>query len=70
MFVYFLAQGGEMTERDVSEAQSSHRQFDDHVRSVAGNGGAAAEIEAAKGLFDSGAITQTEYDTLKAAALA
>jgi hypothetical protein len=36
---------------------------------VAGSGGAAAEIEKAKQLLDSGAITQAEFDTIKAKAV-
>jgi hypothetical protein len=44
--------------------------MDDYIRSTAGSGGAAAEIEKAKGLLDSGAITQAEYDAIKAKALA
>jgi hypothetical protein len=45
--------------------------MDDYVRSVATNGGgAAAEIEKAKGLLDSGAISQPEFEALKAKALA
>jgi hypothetical protein len=39
------------------------------VQSVAGSGGAAAEIEKAKALLDSGAISQAEFDSLKQKAL-
>ena len=45
-------------------------QFDCYVQSVAGSGGAAGEIEKAKALLDSGAITQPQFDALKAKALA
>ena len=44
--------------------------MDDYVRSVATTGGAAAEIEKAQGLLASGAINQSEFDALKAKALA
>jgi hypothetical protein len=43
--------------------------MDEYVRSVATEGGAAAEIERAKALLDSGAITQPEFEQLKAKAL-
>jgi hypothetical protein len=70
VFVYLISQGSGMTERNVQQAQAQKAQFDDYVRQTAGGGGAAAEIERAKGLLDSGAITQAEYDNLKSKALA
>jgi Short C-terminal domain len=48
----------------------SQAQFDEYVKSVAGSGGPTAEIEKAKQLLDSGAITQAEFDAIKAKALA
>jgi hypothetical protein len=70
VFVYLIANHDGMTKRNIERAQSQKAQMDDYVRSVAGgSGGAAAEIEKAKGLLDSGAITQAEFDAIKAKAL-
>ena len=71
VFIYLIAEHQGMADRNVQEAQASQAQFDDYVKSVAagGGGGAAAEIDKAKQLLDSGAITQAEFDTLKAKAL-
>jgi Short C-terminal domain/Phospholipase_D-nuclease N-terminal len=68
VFIYLIAQGHGMADRDMQTAQASQQQFDTYVKSVAG--GAASEIEKAKALLDSGAITQPEFDALKAKALA
>lgn len=70
VFVYLITQSKGMAERSASQAQAARSEFDDYVRTTAGSGGAAAEIERAKGLLDSGAITQAEYDSLKQKALA
>jgi hypothetical protein len=70
VFIYLITQGRHMTERSVSEAAASQAAFDAHVKSVAGSGGAAAEIEKAKTLLDSGTISQAEFDAIKQKALA
>jgi hypothetical protein len=69
VFIYLISNNDEMTKRNLERAQAQRAQFDDYVRDTAG-GGAAAEIERAKGLLDSGAITQAEFDSIKAKALA
>jgi putative oligomerization/nucleic acid binding protein/phospholipase D-like protein len=69
VFIYLITQGHHMAERSTREVQAAQAEFDEHVKSVAGSGGAASEIEKAKGLLDSGAITQAEYDAIKQKAL-
>ena len=70
-FVYLIAEGKNMADRRAEEVRGQQAQFDDYVKTVAADGGgAAAEIEKAKQLLDSGAITQTEFDQLKTKALA
>lgn len=70
VFVYIVSQGSGMTSRRADELSAQQAKMDDYVRTTAGSGGAAAEIERAKGLLDSGAISQTEFDTIKQKALA
>ncbi len=70
VFVYVVSQNDGMNQRNLERAQAQRAQMDDYVRSTAGSGGAAAEIEKAKQLLDSGAITQPEFDALKQKALA
>jgi hypothetical protein len=68
VLIYLIAQGQHMAERNMKQASKMQADMDAHIRSVSG-GGAAAEIERAKGLLDSGAITQAEFDQIKAKAL-
>jgi hypothetical protein len=67
-FVYLIAHHDDMAQRNLKDVQAYQSQVDDHIRSVAG--GSAAEIDKAKQLLDSGAISQAEFETLKAKALA
>ncbi len=69
VFVYLITQNVGMTERNLDQARSQKEQFDEYVRQTAGSGGAAAEIDKAKQLLDSGAITQAEFEALKQKAL-
>jgi general stress protein CsbA len=69
-FIYLIANGKEMTDRRVHDAQVSQANFDDYVKQVAADGGSAGEIRKAKELLDSGVINQAEFEQLKAKALA
>ena len=73
VFVYLIARGGGMTERSLAQQQQMQQQQAEYVRSVvatSGGGSSADQIAAAKRLLDDGAITQPEFDQLKAKALA
>ena len=69
VFVYLISQGPGMAERRVADVQAAQSQFDAQVRAAAGTGGPSAEIDRAKQLLDSGAISQSEFDAIKAKAL-
>ena len=70
IFIYLIAEGKSMGERAAQRAQAQQSQMNDYVRSVASSGSATEEIAKGKELFDSGAITQAEFEQLKANALA
>jgi hypothetical protein len=69
VLIYLLANNEGIAERRMRDAQMAQQQRDDRVGPVAPSTG-AAEIEKAKHLLDSGAISQPEYEALKAKALA
>jgi hypothetical protein len=70
VLIYLIANGDEMGKRDVEQSRAARAEFDDYVKSVAASEGPAAEIEKAKQLLDSGAISQAEFDVIKAKAIA
>jgi hypothetical protein len=70
VLVYLIANHEGMTERSTRQAEGQRAQFDEYVQSVAERGGAATEIDKAKRLLDDGTISQTEFDSIKAKALA
>jgi Short C-terminal domain/Phospholipase_D-nuclease N-terminal len=70
VLTYLIVNHSGMADRRARDVKANQQQFDDYVRQAAGSGGPAAEIEKAKQLLDSGAITQAEFDAIKAKALA
>jgi Short C-terminal domain/Phospholipase_D-nuclease N-terminal len=70
VFIYLIAENKGMVERNMEQMQARQQANDAYIQSVAASGGAAAEIDKAKQLLDSGAITQAEFDALKQKALA
>ena len=70
VFAYLIVNHDEMAQRNLDQAKAQQAQFDDYVKATAGAGGAASEIDKAKQLLDSGAITAAEFDAIKQRALA
>ena len=70
IFVYLIARGRGMTERAMASAQATDAAQQAYIREAAGNAGdPTAQIAKAHELLSSGAITQAEFDAIKAKAL-
>ena len=70
VFIYLISQSRGMAERKLAREREAEQQFAGYVQNAAARGGgSAAEIEKAKALLDSGAITEAEFSTLKQKAL-
>ena len=68
--VYLIARGRGMQSRAIAHAQALRSDQDAYIRATAGTASTPTdEIARAKSLLDSGAITQSEFDGLKASAL-
>jgi Short C-terminal domain/Phospholipase_D-nuclease N-terminal len=73
ILVYLIARGKGMHERQLEQMQAVQKAQTEYIKSVAASGsssGAADQITTAKGLLDSGTITQAEFDQIKSKALA
>jgi hypothetical protein len=68
--IYLIARGRGMAERHAGEVRRAQEATDSYIQEVAGRSNPADQIATAKNLLDQGTITQTEFDRLKAAALA
>jgi uncharacterized membrane protein YcjF (UPF0283 family) len=69
VLVYLLTQGSGMAERSSRQSQAIQAQQEAYVKNLAGTNSPADQVTQAKKLLDSGAITQAEYESLKAKAL-
>ncbi len=69
--IYLIVKGNGMAERSARSADTMRKQQDEYIKSVAGPQTSPAEqIEKAHSMLDAGAISQAEFEQLKAKALA
>ncbi|MFC8384735.1 SHOCT domain-containing protein [Nocardia sp. NPDC056952] len=67
--VYLIFRGSGMAERTAEAQKQARTEADDYIRQAAGTN-SAAQIADGKKLLDAGAITEAEFQQLKAKALA
>ena len=72
VFIYLLVRGKGMGERAAAQRQQAQQEFAGYVRNVAATSETTPteQIAKAKELLDAGAIDQSEFERLKAKALA
>jgi hypothetical protein len=72
VFIYLLVRGKGMGERAAAQRQQAQQEFAGYVRNVAATSETTPteQIAKAKELLDTGAIDQSEFERLKAKALA
>ena len=68
--IYLIARGRGMAERQAGAARQAQAETEQYIQSVASAPSSADQIASAKALLDDGTINQTEYEGLKAKALA
>ena len=66
VFVYLIARGGKMHERQVADATAQQKAFDDYVKQTAGAPDVASQLEKLAGLRDQGVISAEEFEAQKA----
>jgi Phospholipase_D-nuclease N-terminal/Short C-terminal domain len=68
--VYLISRGGGMADRSARDAAAMRQQQDAYIRETVGKATPADQIAQAQALLDRGDITEAEFATLKAKALA
>ncbi|MFI6309933.1 SHOCT domain-containing protein [Nocardia fusca] len=67
-FVYVIARGSGMAQRQMEAHNAARRDADEYIRQVAGKS-SAEQIAEAKSLLDAGTISRAEFEVLKSKAL-
>ena len=70
MLVYVIVRGDGMNKRAMAQMAEAQKAQDQYIKQVASSTDPATQIAKAQELLSSGAITQAEFDSLKAKALA
>jgi hypothetical protein len=68
--VYLITRGRGMAERQGQRIQQVRGETEEYIQSVAARANPAEQITSAKALLDAGTITHSEFDVMKAKALA
>src|SRR3954447_2253015 len=69
VFVYLIARGQSMAERDMKQAQDADAAMQSYIRTTVSTASPAEELEKLAALKAAGTISDAEFETLKAKAL-
>lgn len=69
VFVYLIARGGKMHERQAQQAADHQRAFDNYVKQTAGSGSTADDLAKLADLKQQGVLTDAEFEAQKAKVL-
>jgi membrane protein implicated in regulation of membrane protease activity len=70
VFIYLVARGAKMHERQIADAAAQQRAFDEYVQQTAGAADVPTQLEKLAALRDQGVISPQEFDAQKAKLLA
>ena len=70
VFIYLVARGGKMHERQIADATAQQQAFDQYVQQTAGVADVPSQLEKLAALRDQGVISAQEFDAQKAKLLA
>lgn len=66
VFVYVIARGDDMGQRDIAQSQARDQAFQSYVRDTAGSGGSVDQLAKLADLRDRGVINDAEFEQQKA----